>query len=956
MLDFKKIEEEVLKFWKENNIYERCRKKNAKGKKFYFLQGPPYTSGRLHIGHAWNNNMKDIAMRYFRMKGRNVWDRAGYDMHGLPTENAVQKKLNLNDKEAIIKYGIEKFSKECYNFSYNNALQMNQDLQRMGIWMDFENAYMPIKNDFISGEWLLIKKACEQKRLYKGKKVMQWCGTCETSLAKHELEYETLKENSIFLKFKIKNKDNEYLIIWTTTPWTIPFNLAVMVNPNIDYVMVEVKTKEGKEKWYVAKALVNAFISGLLGFEFKVLQEFKGKDMLGIEYEHPFYPQLKDIYDKLKKKSKNVHTVILSEKYVDTSAGSGLVHSAPGCGPEDFEVGKEYGIEAFNTLDEKGVIQNLGEFSGLVAKQDDKKFIDALKRTKSLIAETPVEHEYAHCWRCHNPVVFRTTEQWFMKTEDLVKKILDYNKDIRWVPKTVQNSYEAWISNLKDNGITRQRFWGTPVPIWECECGEVIVIGSEEELKGKAIGKVPENLHKPWIDEVKLKCPKCKKEVKRIPDVLDVWIDSGTVSWNCLYYPQRKDYFKKFFPADLILEATEQARLWFSMLQICSTIMFNKSCYKGVFGHGMILDFQGMKMSKSLGNIISPYEVIDKYSSDILRYYICETAAGENINFNWEDVRQKQRNLLILLNTANYLIQLRTDEKKAKLGIEEKYLLSRLHSTIKKTTELFEDYRFDETITEIEKLFLDISRVYIKITRDKSNEEKEVVYSALKTVYIEMLKMFAAVCPLVTEYIWQQLRNAKLVSEESVHLCEWPKYDEKKIDKKLENEFEIAFKIIEAGLAERDKAKIGLKWPLAKATIEISEKQEIPKEIQEIIARQLNVKKLEIKKSKKEELSVKLDTNITRELEAEGFAREISRKVQALRKEAGLVKENLIELIVVVDENLKELLEGQKEMIKERTNSKKLSVDAKKPTAKFQAQSTDTIKGREIFIFFNKVQ
>jgi len=915
MLDFKKIEEEVLNFWKKNKIYEKSKEKNKKGKKFYFLQGPPYTSGRLHIGHAWNNNMKDIAMRFFRLKGYNVWDRAGYDMHGLPTANQVQKKLNLKDKEEIVKFGVDKFIKECQEFSMHNVKLMNEDLRRLGVWMDFENAYLPVTNDFMGAEWMLFKKAWEQKRLYKGQKIMHWCRECETSLAKHELEYENVKDESIFLKFK--TQDGRYLIIWTTTPWTIPFNLAVMANPEIKYVEVKIED----EVWIIAKDLVGSLMK-LVNKKYKIIDEFKGKKLKGLRYNHPFENEID--YKSLKEKWKNVHTVILSKDYVNTESGSGLVHCAPGCGPEDYEVGKEYGIGIFNTLDEKGVFQEF--FKGLIAKADDEKFIDMLDRKGVLIAKTQIEHEYAHCWRCHKPIVFRATEQWFLKVEDLIKKILDYNKKINWVPKTVQNSYESWITNLKDNGVTRQRFWGTPFPVWECEsCNELEVIGSLEELNKKAINKIPKNLHKPWIDKVKLKCPKCKKEMKRIPDVIDVWIDSGTASWNCLYYPKRKDLFENFFPADLILEASEQARLWFSMLQVCSTIMFGKSSYKGVFGHGMILDFQGMKMSKSLGNIVSPYEVIDKYSSEILRYYICETKAGENINFNWEDVKQKQRNLLILGNIANYLVQLKdliSKNKKNKNEIEERYILSKLYSSVEKTTELFESYNFDKTITELEKLFLDISRIYIRFTREKSSENPELVYSVLREVYVELLKMFSTICPLFVEHLWQKLKEKGITNEESIHLCKWPKADKKKIDKNLETEMEYIFLILEKGLAERDKKQIGLKWPLAKAIVYCDRK--LNKEILEIVSRQLNVKKIILKNKK--EISVELDTKMTPKLEAEGYAREMSRQVQSFRKKLGLEKKDKIELLIIVDEKFKEILETQINFIKERTNSKKLKI------------------------------
>jgi isoleucyl-tRNA synthetase len=915
MYDFKTIEEDALKFWKEKKIYEKVKKKNAKGKKFYFLQGPPYTSGKLHIGHAWNNCLKDLVLRYKRMTGFNVWDKAGYDMHGLPTENAVQKKLGIKDKSEIEKYGVEKFIKECVKFSSENALLMNEDLKRLGVWMDFENAYWPIKNDFIEGEWWLIKRAWEQKRLYKGKKIMHWCGNCETSLAKHELEYDNVKDNSIFLRFKVKDKKNEHLIIWTTTPWTIPFNLAIMVNPNLDYVKAEVETKKGKEIWVVAKALANVFISGLLGLKYRVVEEFKGKKLEGIEYIHPFHEKLKNIYDELKNKWKRMHTVILSEEYVDTSSGSGLVHCAPGCGPEDFEVGKKYGIGAFNSIDEKGIFYGMNEFSGLRAKVNDKKFVEALDELGSLITETEVEHEYAHCWRCRKPVVFRATEQWFMKIEDLIPKLLEFNKKVRWEPGYTSKNYDLWIENLKDNGITRQRYWGCPAPIWMCSCGEIEVIGSINELR-KKYGKVIADLHKPWIDEVKFKCKKCKKEMRRIPDVIDVWIDSGTASWNCLDFPKSKKNIK-LWPADFILEATEQIKLWFSMLQICSGVALGKSCYNNVYCHGMILDYQGTKMSKSLGNIISPYEVVDKYGADVLRYYMCETPAGENINFNWETVKIKQKNLEILYNISKFILDLRKTTKINKsLDIEEKYILSLKNSTIEKVTKLLENYRLDEVIKDIENLFLSLSRVYIKFTREKVNTKDagKVLY-AVEDVYRDVLRMFSIVCPFITEHLYQITFR-----EESVHLSLWPKLDKKKIDSGLEDEMGYALRAIESGLAQRDKAQVGLKWPLPFASV--SYYKPITTKVGEVIKNQLNVKEIEILTGGGGELEVELDTNITPELEAEGYAREVSRQIQAYRKQLGLERGDKVEIYLIVDEDFKKILDKHKNFIKDRTGAK----------------------------------
>lgn len=935
MLNFKEIEEKTLKFWKQKKIYEKSRRKNKRGKNFYFLQGPPYTSGKLHIGQAWNNSMKDILLRYKRMQGFNVWDRAGYDMHGLPTENRVQKELKLKDKKAILDYGLSKFIRHCLKISTETAKIMSEDLLRLGIWLDYKNAYLPVEDRFIEGEWWFIKKAHEQKRLYKGKKVMQWCAHCETALAKHELEYENAKDNSIFLKFKIKGKEKEYLIVWTTTPWTIPYNLAVMVNPGLDYVKVEV---DG-EKWILAKSLANVFVGGLLGKKYKVIEKIKGDKLEGIRYEHPFYWELEEQFKGLG----DIHKVILSEQYVDATAGSGMVHCAPGCGPEDYEVGAENGIRPFNNLDEKGYFRNMGKFSDLRAKEDDEKFVEYLEEKGNLIAETQIEHEYPYCWRCHKPVVFRATEQWFLKIEDLKKKLLNFNKSVNWVPKFTKRNYDLWTENLKDNSITRQRYWGTPVPIWECECGNVEVIGSIEELKKKA-KKLPENLHKPWIDKIGWKC-KCGKEMKRIPDIIDVWIDSGTTGWNCLYYPRDKKHIK-LFPADFILEATEQIRLWFSMLQICSSIAMKKSAYKSVYCHGMIFDFEGTKMSKSLGNIISPYEVIDKYSSDVLRFYICQTTAGENINFSWEDVKQKQRNLLVFWNLHKLLLDLKDNKKTGKVGIEEKYIISRLDSSIKKTTELFENYELDKTIGEVEKLFLDLSRVYIQLTRERSDEK--VVYETLKKVYIECLKMFSPICPFITDAVWQELKKKKIVKEESVHFCRWPK-PVGKINKKLEQEFSSALEIIEAGLAARSDANIGLKWPLAKA--EIKTEKKIERELQEIIKRQLNVKNLEIKKGK---LVVSLDTRLTSELEMEGFSREIARKVQAARKKAGLVKKDKIDLVIITDLQLSE----QEGFIRERTNASKILIakkiintDEKKHKNKMDVQ----VKKKKIKILFTKL-
>lgn len=942
MLDFRKAEDEVLKFWETNKIYEKVKKRNAKGKKFYFLQGPPYTSGKLHIGHAWNNSLKDMILRFKRMKGLDVWDRAGYDMHGLPTENAVQKKIGLKTKEEIIAYGVEKFIRECMKFSLEHAGYMNEDLWKLGVWMDHKNAYKPVEKEFIDGEWAFFKKAWKQKRLYKGKKVMHWDGETETSLAKHELEYKTVKDTSIFLKFLKKGKKNEYFVIWTTTPWTIPYNLAIMVNPDLTYV----KVKVDNEYWIIAKDLAGIFVSGFLGKKLEIIEEWKGSRLEGEEYVHPLYLELKEEYDRLKKEWKKAHSIILNKEYVNTSSGTALVHCAPGCGPEDQEAAEKYGIGTFNTLNERGEIENLGKYNGLRARRDDKKFIEEFEKLGVLVAKSEIEHEYPHSWRSLKPVVFRVTEQWFLKTTDLIDDLLKFNKGVKWVPKKAGESYEKWAENLRDNGVTRQRFWGCPVPIWVCESGHVEVIGGIEELSKKSGKKFNDlTLHKPWIDKVKFKCKECSKEMSRIPDVGDVWIDSGTASWNSLHNESK--LIKKYFPADLVVEATEQTRLWFSLLQICSAIMFGKSCYGNVFVHGMILDYQGMKMSKSLGNVISPYEVIDKYSADIFRYYICQISASENINFNWEDIKVKQRNLIVLENISSYILDLERQKiPKGKLGVEEKWIVSKCHSTLKKVSELFEQCRLDETIGEIENLIMVLSKNYIKLVRDKAGENS-TVFESLKEVYTTILKMFSTVCPFVSEHLWLRLGKKKIVKEESVHLCAWPEADKKKINSELEKEFESAFEIIEKGLAERDKAQIGLKWPLSRAVVTITEKANFSEDLKEIIAKQLNVKSLELKQGS--EFSIVLDTHMTQELEAEGYAREFIRNIQAARKKSGLQKGDMIEMKVALSRQLRVVLERHLGLIKEKIHAKKIEFvdDISRNTAEF------TIKGNKISILFS---
>jgi isoleucyl-tRNA synthetase len=1033
-----KQEPEILKFWKDSRIYEKAKEKNHGKKKFYFLDGPPYTSGKVHLGTAWNKSLKDMVLRYKRMQKFDVWDRAGYDMHGMPTEQGTEKKLGLKSKDEIPKFGIAKFVKACRDFAVSNMKLMNEDFIRIGTWMDFENAYQTVKNDYMEGEWWLVKKAHENNRLYEGEKTMHWCGKCATALAKHELVYKNVKENSIFIKFQLKGKKNEFLIVWTTTPWTIPFNLAVMVNPDIDYI----KAKVDGEMWIVARALAAPLISSLLDRKFSILEEFKGKNLLGLRYIHPFvedFPKL----NELSMKNKKVHTVVLSKEYVDTTAGSGLVHMAPGCGPEDYEVGHENNIPPFNTLDENGVFDdNSGIFSGLIAKKDDKKVTEQIRKKGFLLAETEVEHDYAHCWRCKTPVIYRTTTQWFFKIEDLKERMRKINKSIKWIPDFAgSKNFDNWLENLRDNGITRQRYWGTPLPVWKCKkCNDFVVVGSADELK-KLAGNIPEDLHKPWIDEVEIEC-KCGGKKERIPDILDVWIDAGSSSWNCLDFPQRKDLFEKLYPADFILEGIDQIRGWFNLLFVASMVSMNNNSFKAVYMHGFINDAKGRKMSKSLGNYIQPHEVIDKYGADTLRYYMISSAnPGIDLNYNFDDMKVKYRNLTVLWNLHNYLIDLANNSgtnpnglKKSRFSTEEKYIFSKLNSVIRKATKLFDDYKLNEVPLLIEDLFLKLSRTYIQLTRDKSTgDEKNIVLYTVYNVLMDALKMFAPVAPFITEKIYQNIKKEFGLKEESIHFYSWPGYDEKLIDRDLELEMDSIEDVIQAILALREKLQLGIRWPLQEAVIVTKDEKTIKavETLKGIIKKNTNIKELDVQQSLpgikqsikadysqlgpdfgkkapeviaklmaespetvlshlekenkyviklgkekvnivKEHLIVTrkvpspyiegifkngfvyLNRDVDEELEAEGYARELMRRVQELRKKAGLQKKDKISLFVKTDEELKDILNNFYSTIKGKVGASVLKISDLKPSKKHKYTTKEKVRDKEFELFLER--
>jgi len=1029
-----KLEPEILKFWKENRITEVLRKKNRKGKKFYFLQGPPYTSGHIHLGHAWNMGLKDMVLRYKRMNGFNVWDRMGYDMHGLPTEQKTMAKLGLKNKDDIERFSVKKFMEECRKFCIEMMVKMDEDFQRLGATLDFSNPYQPIKQEFMEAEWWLIKKAHEKKRLYQGLRTMHWDAATQTAVAKHELEYKNVRDTSIYVKFQHGDDQKKYFVIWTTTPWTIPLNLAVMVNPELNYAEVGVDD----ETWIIAENLVDK-VMGKAGVEkFKITKKYKGSRLEGQSYKHPL--EIKEYLPKELQKNRKLFTVLLSQEFVDDSSGTGLVHSAPGCGPEDYEVGHRNGIPPFNCVNEEGFFENFGGFTGLKAKTDDKKFIQYLEDAGALIAKESYVHEYPHGERSHEPVIFRTTKQWFFMVEDLKSKMIAANKKIYWNPQSAKNAFDSWLENLRDNSITKQRYWGTPVPIWQAEDDDYIVVGSVAELE-QLSGQKVKDMHIPEIDKIIIQ--KNGKEYKRIPDVLDVWIDAGTASWNCLDYPGNKELFKIFFPADFILEGKDQIRGWFNLLMVASFLALEKPSFMNVYMNGFVTDVSGVKMSKSLGNIISPDELVEKHGADVLRYYMFQTNAGEDINFSWDECKTKSRLLLVLWNTHKLLINLSQENdinpfklKKVKFDLEEKYIISRTNSTVKRVTELMEKYRLDEVAAPLEELFLELSRTYIQMVRDKSSlgskEEKETCVYAIFTVMMELLKMFSIVAPFISEAVYLNMKQQFSLKETSITHYSWPQFDKKMIDSKLEQQMENVKNIVQASLGAREKANLGLRWAVKELVI-VSSNDDVVKSVkalEEIIKRQTNVKSVKVMKNlpglrslikanhsrigpaygklsveivkkllsddaekivssldkkgayefslhgKKVKItkdmvdvekevpelykesgfrngSVYLNVERTPELEAEGYARELMRNAQGLRKEAGLEKQDRIILHVMAGKEMEKMLGKFKSDIKEKVGAEKMEIST--VAGKGKNSSEFKVKKESFKVWFDKV-
>ncbi len=926
MQDVNNREKEILKFWKKNKIFEKSVGKKAPKGDYVFYDGPPFITGLPHYATLLPSIIKDVVPRYWTMKGYRVERKWGWDCHGLPAENQVEKELGLKTKKDIEKLGVGKFIDSCKAYVNNVSEQWNWYIDRVARWVDMEDAYKTMDIKFMESVLWAFKQLYDKKLIYEGYRNSLHCPRCATPLSKFEItmdagSYKDVTELSVVVKFKLKNnkkflEKDVYVLAWTTTPWTLPGNLALAVNEKIIYSLIKISGK--KENYILAKERLKDILKEK---NYKVIKEFKGKDLIELEYEPLFDLRNAEIKDS--KKSYKIY----NEDFVSVKDGTGVVHIAPNFGEEDFETGGKYKLPVVDIMDDSGCYTDeAGEWSGIYFKDAGEKVLKQLG--EKLFSNFKYTHSYPFCYRCETPLIYRTQKAWYLDIDKIRKNMIKTNEKIKWVPDYFKDGrFKYNLENAPHWCISRSRYWGTPMPVWKCEkCGEIKIVGSVKEIENLS-GKKINDLHRPAIDEPKFKCI-CGGFMKRIPEILDCWFESGSMPYAQWHYPfERKEHFDKNFPADFIIEYTGQLRGWFYYLHVLSNSLFNSECFKNVITTGVLAGTDGRKMSKSYGNYPDPKATLEKYGGDAIRMYFLSSpiVVGEDMNLCEKDIETSLRkNVMLFENVYNfYELTDKSNLQKSKKNILDRWITSRLNQLIKNVTENMENYDLLSASRQITDFIDDLSLGYIRLNRERFNDNEGEAVESLKNILELTSKIIAPFMPFIAEEIWQKIANKNFDDKnESVHLQEWPTFETKLIDKKLIENIVNVREVISFGLAERDKIKIGLKWPLEKATIYYSKRLE--NEFEEIIRNQLNVKKIIWKKS--DEIKVELDLIISSELEAEGYAREMSRQIQAFRKKLGLIKTDKVETIVITDDKFKKILESKKNFIKDRTNSKKFEI------------------------------
>lgn len=852
-LKFIERENKVRDFWKENQIFEKSIEARAQGNPYVFYDGPPTANGKPHIGHVLARVFKDMIPRYRAMKGNMVPRKAGWDTHGLPVELEVEKNLGLDGKEQIETYGLEPFISHCKESVWKYKGMWEDFSDTVGFWADMENPYVTYHNNFIESEWWALKQIWDKGLLYKGFKIVPYCPRCGTPLSSHEVAqgYKNLKERSAIVRFKVTNED-AYFLAWTTTPWTLPSNVALCVNP--EEIYVKVKAGDGFT-YYMAEVLVEKVL-GSLG-EHEVLESYKGAALEYKEYE-PLFPIAKDVADKQRKSG----FFVTCDPYVTLIDGTGVVHIAPAFGEDDSKVGRNYNLPFVQFVNNRGEMTEETAWAGVFCKNADPFVLDELEKRGQLFSAPYFEHSYPHCWRCDTPLIYYARESWFIKMSAVKEALIQNNNTINWIPENIgKGRFGDWLENVQDWGLSRNRYWGTPLNIWECECGHQQAIGSIEELKKLSSG-CPENieLHRPFVDRVTITCPKCGREMYRVPEVIDCWFDSGAMPFAQHHYPfENEELFEAQFPADFICEGVDQTRGWFYSLLAISTLLFNKAPFKNVIVIGHVLDESGQKMSKSKGNAVDPFEVLKTYGADAVRWYFYVNSAPWLPNrFHDKAVIEYQRKFMgTLWNTYAFFVLYGNidnfDPGKYRLEYEElpvmdKWLLSKLNTMVKEVDNDLESYKVTEAARTLQKFVDEMSNWYVRRSRSRfwakgMETDKINAYMTLYTTLETTCKVIAPMLPFMAEDMYQNLvRNIDKAAPESVHLCDFPKVNEEMIDSDMESKMEEVLKIVALGRAARNTANIKNRQPVGHMYVKA---EFLPEFYQKIILDELNVKNME---------------------------------------------------------------------------------------------------------------
>ncbi len=855
-LNFVEREKEIIAYWKENGIFEQSVQKNEGGEEFSFFDGPPTANGKPHVGHILTRAMKDVVPRYQTMKGKHVLRKAGWDTQGLPVELEVEKTLGLNGKKGIEEYGIAPFNEQCRKSVWKYQSEWEKMSDRVGYWVDMENPYVTYHDDYIESEWWALKEIHKKGLLYKGHKIVPYCPRCGTAISSHEVAqgYKTVKETSAVARFRVKGKENTFILAWTTTPWTLPSNVALCMNPAEDYVEIEA---DGA-RYILAEALVGKFFE-----EFCVIERKTGKEYEGTAYE-PLFSYAQGDLQASKNDWKRVYEVVC-DAYVTLTDGTGVVHIAPAFGQDDYNVGKNYALPVLSLVNEQGEFDGrCPELAGLFMKKADKVILEMLKAQGKLFRALPFEHDYPHCWRCDTPLMYYARSSWFIRTTAVKEELIKCNRSVNWIPETIKDGRMGnFLENVIDWGLSRDRYWGTPLPVWVCgDCGAFEVIGSKKELCEKCGAPEETELHRPYVDGLTCKCPKCGGEMKRTPEVIDCWFDSGSMPFAQYHYPfENKSVFEKTFPADFISEAVDQTRGWFYTLLVISTILFGKAPFKNCIVLGHVNDANGVKMSKHKGNVVDPYSILDKQGADAVRWYFYSGSfPWIPTRFGEEAVSEVQRKFQgTLWNTyAFFTLYAEIDGydpskyelKKCKLTLMDKWVLSKLNTLIKKTDAWLAEYNITDSAREIQEFCDELSNWYVRRGRDRywgsaMSEDKAAAYTTLYHVLVTLAKLIAPYTPFMAEMMYLNLVPAfKKDAPKSVHLCEFPVCDGSAILPELEEGMANVLEVVVLGRAARNAGAVKNRQPLAEMAVASERKLGLDQELEAVVLDELNVKKL----------------------------------------------------------------------------------------------------------------